>query len=270
MNTGLIRDGVFARALFVSLLIHLSAVTVFRIVIYFPRHDIEFYDVAIVQTRVPLEPLAMNPSATAAEADVPYQKLDLSGPDFGPGDGGSILPAIQLPTLRFEELNLLRMRQQALETRSRYNELFAQFPDDAWARFGRRLGTVGETLSRMTFGEPEDTKHAAPLPVSRPAPGFAAYVEWMSEPYDRQVLAVKPVDALWGVGPSGLSDAITLVFQVDRDGHVVKVINPLGDSQGVVDAAAKALSGYRFEPLLGEGPSTQAGTFIVRASGESP
>lgn len=268
MNAGFIRDAVLTRALIVSLLIHLSAVTLFRIVIYFPRHDIEFYDVAIVETRVPVRPLRTGDALAKLDATDGFERLGLSGPDFQQAQAEPALPQIQLPTLEFEELSLLRMRQQALETRSRYNALFANAPDDAWARFGRKLDTVGETLSRLTFGDSEEAR--PPTPVSRPAPGFEAYVEWMTEPYDREVLAVKPVDALWGRGPGDLPEAIALVFRVNRDGHVVEVIDPLGDSRGLVEATAQALKEYRFEPLLGEGPRTQGGTFIVRAAGYAP
>lgn len=258
------RDRVFARALFVSAILHLSAVTLFRIVIYFPREDIRYFDVAIVET-APAHVLSVSPPAIDAHPS----GLDLAGPPLGETLSlQNSLPDIELPTLEFERLGLVRMRQEALQIRSRYDEVFSGDNTDAWRRLGSRLDTVGETLGRLAFGSPS-AERDRPRPISRPAPGFEAYVEWLSEPRDRQALEVQPIGALRGLGPDSLPDPITLVFRVRRDGTVDDVVDPLGDSRGLVAAASEALRAYRFEPLLGDGPPTQGATFIVRAGDSS-
>ncbi len=254
------RDRVFARALILSAVFHLSAVTLFRVVIYFPREDTRYFRVSIVES-APSRPLSVPAAAPGGDGSP-----DLTGPHFGESLTLSdplqeALPAIELPTLPFEKLNLLRLRQEALQVSSRYDEMFS-----SRLRLNSGLDAVSETLSRLTFGGP--AKNDLPQPISRPAPGFEAYVEWLSEPKDRQVFVVQPIEALRGLGADAMPEPITLVFRVDRDGAVSNVFSPTGRSEGLVAAAVAALRTYRFAPLLGDGPEYQGGTFILRASGD--
>lgn len=256
-------DRVFSRALAASLAIHLSAVTLFSIVFDFPVKDIEYFNVAIVETP------SMAPALAAAPA-ADNRQITLAGPDFTGGEPalGSALPSIELPALRFESMERLRMRQEALLTRSRFEEFFDTGDQPAHA-LDSGLGSLSQTLSRLTFGAGDD-RPEVPTPVSRPAPGFEAYIEWLSEPKDRNVLTVEPIEALWGVAPAAMDEPITLVFRVNRDGKVTVIDNPLSETDDLVRSAARALGAYRFEPLLGDGPSTQSGTFIVRAESDGP
>jgi hypothetical protein len=264
------RDRVFARALVLSVMVHLSAVTLFSIVIRFPRHDTDYFRVAIVES-APSRSLSV-PAAVTAQPDGVGEIVSAPiGESLTLQDSLAMesLPAIELPTLPFEELSRLRLRQDALEVRSRYGEMFASREGtDLGLRLSSGLETVSETLTRLTFGgAPQDD---TPQPISRPAPGFEAYVEWLSDPKNRQVFDVQPIEALRGVGPDALREPITLVFRVDRDGAVSDVFNPVGDTHGLIAAAAEALRGYRFAPLIGDGPEFQGGTFILSASGEGP
>ena len=104
--------------------------------------------------------------------------------------------------------------------------------------------------------------------MSRPAPGFEAYLDWLSEPRDRQALSVHPIDALWGLDPAEFGEPIALVFRVDRAGKVLHVLDPVEDVDSILRASVEALKRYRFEPLLGDGPSIQHGTLIIRAKGD--
>lgn len=258
-------DRVFSRALAASLAIHLSAVTLFSIVFDFPVKDIEYFNVAIVETP------SMVPAPALASAATPDSgQITLAGPDFTGGETAvaSTLPPIELPALRFESMERLRMRQEALLTRSRFDEIFGTGNDAARA-LDSGLGSLSQTLSRLTFG-PGDDKPAAPTPVSRPAPGFEAYIEWLSDPKDRKVLTVEPIEALWGAAPTAMGEPITLVFRVNRDGKVTVIDNPISETDDLVRSAVRALAAYRFEPLLGDGPGTQIGTFIVRAERDGP
>lgn len=263
------RDRVLAKALIASALIHMSAVTLFRIVIEFPRKNTDFFRVSIVQSapvralRVP-EPEPAGLQLGVQDAVVPAlgEPLTLRDPLQ------ESLPEIELPTLPFEELSLVRLRQEALEVRSRYDQLFESKDSfELPLRLGAGLESVSERLSRLTFGGVDADER--PRPISRPAPGFEAYVEWLSEPKDRQVFDVQPIAALRGLGADALPEPVTLVFRVDRDGVVSDVFNPVGDTQGLIAAAAEALREYRFAPLIGDGPEYQGGTFILHASSET-
>lgn len=253
-------DRVFSRALAASLAIHLSAVTLFSIVFEFPTKDLEYFNVAIVETP------SMSP-ATAPAISPENGQITLAGPDFSGGESvlPSTLPSIELPALRFESMERLRMRQEALLTRSRFDVFFGTGDGEARPRDGNR-GALSQTLSRLTFGPVEDVD--TPTPVSRPAPGFEAYIEWLSDPKDRKVLTVEPIEALWGAAPAILAEPITLVFRVGRDGQVTEIFNPFSETNELLRSAVRALGGYRFEPLLGDGPATQGGTFIVRAESD--
>ncbi len=266
------RDRVFARALFISALVHLSAVTLFRIVIYFPRHDIEYYRVSIVESapsrRLSVPERAIDGAVQGIPFDTPDlgQTLALNDPlmSFDP------LPEIELPTLQFEELSLLRLRQEALEVRSRYDDRFAARGGGlSLSRLSTGIDTVSDTLSRLTFGGAVGGEDR-PRPISRPAPGFEAYVEWLSEPKDREVFEVQPIPELRGRSADAVPEPITLAFRVDRDGRVTHVLSPIGGSLAIGEAAADALRGYRFEPLIGDGPDEQGGTFILRSGGDAP
>jgi hypothetical protein len=192
----------------------------------------------------------------------PTDRLSVAGPDAiaAAAKAEPALPAIELPAVKFEGMEKLRLRQEALESRSRFEEFFAGDDDSE--------ETLGQTLSRLTFGAPESRGR---VPVSRPAPGFEVYIEWLAAPLDRKVLQVAPIDVLWGVTPEALGEPITLAFRVYRDGRVdrsgVITLSGFGDT---VQAAANALGRYRFEPLLGDGPEMQSGTFVVRAAKAEP
>lgn len=258
------RDRVFVVSALVSLLFHLSMITVFRIVIYFPRYDIEYFDVSIVETtsefRRALDENEGRLRVPSAERALERLENEAAARDARWGD----LPSIELPTVAFAELDRLRLRTQALETRSRYRKFFAGKRGDTWSRFGRQLGSLGGALGRLAGNTQDDADRL--VPISRPAPGFEAYLEWMSEPYDRQPLSVSRIEALWGLEPSLLTDPLTLIFRVDPAGAVVEVLAPVDDEEGVVDSAAMALSQYRFEPLSKDHSTIQLGTLLIRAA----
>ena len=204
MNLRLRGDRVFLAALMVSLLFHLSMVTLFRIVIYFPRVNIEFVDVAIVEDTDPRPALAEQ--LTLSD---PGEALNRLTDESLEAEGLSHLPPLEfeLPSLRFSELGLLRVQQQGLEVRSRYRALFEEEPSDLWSQFGREL----DRLSTLLTGDAETggPRERSLIPVSRPAPGFEAYLEWLNEPKDRLVLAVKGMEGLRGLTPDALPEPIT-------------------------------------------------------------
>lgn len=250
------RDRTLRIALLVSLFFHLSAVTVFRIVIYFPRYDIEFVDVAIVQTAPPPEfreqlrvPSAEDAFERLADETV-AEDASIPFPEAG----------FELPTLRFSELDLLRIGQQGLEVRSRYRELFEKPPADTWALFGRELDRIGNLLG------PGTREADTPQPISRPAPGFEAYLEWLSPPLDRQALAVRGIEGLRGLKPDALASPITLIIRVNREGRVVGVLDPVGPNGDLVDEAVAALLQYRFVSVGEEAPAIHNGTILIRGA----
>ncbi len=264
------RDRVFAVSLGVSLLFHLSMVTVFSIVIFFPRRQIKYYSFRIVEARVPKTTTPdRRDLLRVPSADQALDKARAPGFDeeMDVGDWAS-LPEIRLPELRFAELELLRAREKGLALRPLYDGLVERKPRDSWARFGEELGSLSSALSRLAppWRASLDVEDQ-PTPVSRHAAGFEFYVEWMSEPKDRQLIFAPPIEALWRADPAQLDLPITLIFKVNPDGKVVGgVLTPLDDEAGVVRSAAKALTDFRFEPLDPDQNRDQRGTLLITAA----
>lgn len=264
MNARPQRNGVLLLALGLALLFHLSMVTLFRIVIFFPKPDTEYFNMAIVQIQD--SPWLKDPVREELQVPSPDDALERMDAEADRLESypWSNLPQVELPTLEFGELDRLRIRREGLKVRSRYTQLFGSEDSDAWSRFGRRISSIGDALSRFTQTTFSDADEL-PQPVNRPAPGFVAYVEWLSEPMDREVISTAKIETLWGVRPSDLSEPIALVFKVNREGRVTQVLQTTDTFQGIADSAARALMKYRFETVSADAPRYQHGTLLIRA-----
>ena len=270
----------FFIALGVSGVLHLSMVTVFSIVIYFPRQDTEYYEFAIVPVSSPVVEAAPDESSEppGESGRPPEDRLALRRGD----DGSTRLPALDLPTVEFAELERLRVRQEGMASLSRYDDIFQRPAEDSWARFSRGLSGVSRSLSKLSLsGSSEDGELTAPFPnlegvpepiVHRPAEGFEANLVWSTEPRTRKLLFAPPIEALWQAGDADLLRPIEIVLQVNALGRVVNVFSPNVDDRELVDAVQMTALRYRFEPLdLDEGADQTATLRIQREpSGAGP
>jgi len=260
-----LRASRLAPALFLSTLFHLSMVTVFTVVIYFPRTEVKYYDFRIVPT---------TPTHAGAE--------DLAAaPGTGRGLGerlsvrGTTLPRVDLPTIEFAELERLRIAQEGMQSLSLYDQLYADRPLDSWARFGLGLQRLGRSISELTLsrGNGEEAPPPAPRgPQHRPAEGFEAEIYWSTGPSDRRLLFSPPITALQGVDPSTVNWPIEVVIEVDAQGRVSSVYSPQLDAGELLDAVQGiVLRQYRFEPLEGGGgvASRSMGTLYIRPAREA-
>ncbi|GMU94076.1 MAG: hypothetical protein AMXMBFR4_31340 [Candidatus Hydrogenedentota bacterium] len=256
-------------ALFVSALFHLSMVTLFSIYIWVPVNPIHYYEFDIVdpvtrqsvihgqRLRLPSleEALASPPNVNPLLA--PDSSLTISGPE----DLATVLPDISLPTLEIAELERLHMRERGMRALAEFEP---GRPRDSWGRFISEIGRLDDALRQLPlFSGPDDEAGRAPVPVSRPVEGLAVYVDWMGEPEDRELIFSPPIDALWGVAPSRMTESISVVFKVNPQGEVIEVLTPVEDEQGIVASAGRALLKYRFAPLEGSTQGDQYGTLII-------
>lgn len=272
----MLRNRSFLFALSVSALFHLSMVTLFSIVFEFPVKRIDYYDFHILSEEpagAVREPDAASPDRLASlpTLENPLRGTELEGLKLDDEAAGwaSGLPAIQLPRLEFAEMEMLEVREEGLTIRSRLAEFFDAPLSDPWSRLERGLERLGDALapSRL-FDETEESILPPPEPklVARPAEGFEAYVEWMSEPRDRELLFSPPIEALFGLRPEDLTEPITLVFRVNPHGEVIEVLTPLPDEAGIVVSAARALTRYRFAPLDEATSRDQHGTLLITSA----
>lgn len=261
----------FLVSLGVSAAFHVSMVTIFSIVFLFPVQNIEYYDFQIVEQRT--APVAPSPDLPDMPGILEGGRLRLpQTPELSEPMAGS-LPPIELPRLEFAELELLQVRERALRARSRYDGILSPPLRDSWDRLGEGIARLSDALSpRRLFDWTPEEEEEQPQLVTRPAPGFAAYIEWMSEPKSRALLFSPPIEALWGLRPEDFEGPVTLVFRVNPEGEVVEVLTPLADEAGIVVSAARALTRYRFEPLEDGGARDQHGSLFiaVAADGAAP
>ena len=286
MKRATVRNRPFTIALTVSAVFHLSMVSVFSIVIWFPRHDVEYYAVDIVREtpmRRPADPLTTaSPSRGKLRLSSPGELLDGSAgsgfatesmDDIGeelsltaPDDVWAALPDIELAHLEFAALERISTREQSLRIRSQYTDLFERKEQDSWAKFSGQLRGLGDALTRWSSSETAPAAPVSPVRASSQTPGFGVYIEWMSEPKDRALLFSPPIQALWGADPGRFDQPVALVFAVNPQGKVTEVLQvPLEDEDGVVASVGAALLKYVFEPLQGGEPALQRGTLLVRA-----
>jgi hypothetical protein len=256
----------FSVALLISTLFHLSMISVFSIVIYLPRKDIHYCAVEIV-------PQAAARTVAAARRDVlrvpsPERLLEAAEPDvIGPGEveeGLDAVVMVQLPRLEFADLDRVRYREESRKIHARFSDLFEQKPQDSWAQFVSTLRGISHAVVRWTSPEPPE-EHARPMPVSSPAPGFSASIEWLSEPKTRPVLFSPPIQALWHTDPAQLDVPVTLIFSVSPQGRVTEVRAPEADKDGIVADVSNTLWKYRFEPLNATGAGNQRGALSITA-----
>jgi hypothetical protein len=280
----------FTVALGFSILLHFSMFTLFSIVILFPREDIEYYELQFTDDPAALQPAraedapspesrqalripsleeALEEQPEAPELSAPLDPPELAAPEAPLLD--DLLPEITLPTLEYAGFDRLRLREDSLRIRSQYEGVLRSQRRDSWSRFGSELSRLRDALTRLPVLERlalEERDEAGPQLISRPAEGFEAYIEWMSEPRDREVILAPPISALWAREPTDLDEPLVLVFRVNPEGKVVEVQLPLEDEAGVIAGTAAALMKYRFEPLDTEVERDQYGTFLISAKGE--
>ena len=270
MRRGAPRNRAFGVALVISGILHLSTVSVFSIMIWFPRHDLKYFSVDLV--RQELAPA--NAEAPARTGALRVRSADelFAGNETGlaadtmaadsMADAWAGLPPIELPRVEFAEFDRLRTREESLKIQSQFTELFDARPKDSWALFSEQLRGLGQRLRSGLTGREAPPPAPRPVRVSTPAPGFGIYVQWMGSPYDRQLLFSPPVQALWDVDAVEVARPIALAFTINPQGKVIEIQLPPEDEQGLASAIGTALLKYRFAPVR-EGNRDQRGTLLV-------
>lgn len=269
---------VFRRAFIVSLLLHVSSFTLFSVVIYFPRQDIDYYEFRIVEARAAQPTPKAEPEAAPGGGE-----LSLNGPGQSPGDDDESpyaalspgLPPIELPRLEFAELRRYQVRQENLESRALYKKIFHEDHDDSWSRFSEGIASLRGSLRKLTgdqadpLGTGLQDPFAAPRPPEtfHPASGFDGEIQWAAGTAPRRLLFSPPMEGLYDIAQGHLLKPVELVLQVNPEGRVVNVWSPSLDQPELLESLQFAALNYRFEQAP-DGPAEQIATLIVREAGE--
>ena len=257
----------------VSIVFHLSMISVFSIVIRFPSRYVHYASLELVEAATPssfrlTERIKSDRLVLQAPEpmDDPDSKLAMDNPfqDTKYKDTWATSLPIELPRLEFEEFE---RREQSLRIRSKLTE-DPKLPElDSWAAFNSKLKGLGSLIAGMADVEDEASFSDAAR-VGAPAPGFGLYLEWITEPKNRTLLFAPPAQSLWALDPHALHGPLEFAFKVDALGKVEEIQILTNDDKGVATEIANSILRYRFEPLQNEQPVVQRGTLILKA--ESP
>ena len=296
----LVRNGPLLTALGLAVGFHLMMITVFSIVIRFPKQTEVYLPVDIVHLAatdvVPGLPATQTASSTGHDLQVasPDQLLSMANlpllnagetkaapPLFdGHGEPGrnGLLPRIELPKLQLTGEKLKRTGEERLQIRPEFGYLLEPKPaPDSFAVFTEELQGFGRAVGRITlktlFGDDEPPRD--PLEVKESIPltthgGVVLTVRWSGEPKDRTVVFAPPIQALWDLDPSQLRIPIRISIKVASDGKVIEVHAPVNDEAGIAEGVGEGLRHYRFTPLTRELVSNQYGTVTVAPEPRTP
>jgi len=259
----------------VSMLFHLSMVTLFSIYVYVPvsrpkyaQLDIKYLELGRVDLassdltlRIPAMDGALTPEA---ESGVPEPA------EIGPLAATERL-TLQLPEIAppaFDSAQLERWEMIATATRA----LPLRLPDleeDSWARSIGRIERIQDRLREYTaldsvFPVAPDSHHI--VPITQPVAGLQVYIEWGREPLDRKLELRPPIDSLWRLDPKTLERPLGLAFKVNAAGEVVYVL-PTDDE--ILRDVSDALKQFRFAPLVDPRSDDQIGTLVIASENNS-
>ncbi len=274
----------FTVAVGISVAFHLSMVTFFSIGVRFEINTPRYFRFDIVKTPQ-ARPAAETPDSARLRAPSIEDGANVFNSNSAQHELSDSLdigvdmprlhepPEVLLPTLEFDNLERLRLREQSIAASNRTLESFDNLPNDSWAQFGRELEQFRRaTLGRLPFlGEESPVEEPSPQRVSVPAEGFEVYIEWMSEPFERQLLFSLPIEALWRIDPRTLQKPISFTFRAGPDGRVREVLQgALIEDEDLAASVLKALLHYRFAPLPEGQSQDQQGTLLITAARRAP
>lgn len=214
----------FGKAIAVSLVFHLSAITLFSIVIYFPRQGVQYFRLSFVE-----EP----PALSAAPAAEPAIVAALTGPRNAPATAG-----LDLPKLSFDPQEPLGIGKLSLGGKS----FFAVEPEstpDSWARFGTGIQRVRASLLSLTG---VDTTSEASITTLELGAGLRATADWG---------AATPRDLLYApptlLTAPGTASSAEFLITVDAVGAVISAIKVSPGQDAFGDNTALLLERCRFD-----------------------
>lgn len=239
--------GLFSRALLISLLFHLSAITLFRIVIYIPQQDTRYFRLAFLEE--PAQPAALPTAPSALVAA-------LTGPR-------TTRPA-ELPKLSFNPEGRVALGQLSLG-KSFYDDIVEPAPNpDSWERFGEGVKRVRASLLSLTGSDQpaefEGTSPRAKADTISLGPDLVGTLNW-SGSAPRELLSAPPAFFRRDVARF---DAEYLL-NIAPDGAVSSVVSLNTEPSGLESGVRTFLQRCRFAPDLN---SNHEATVTLRVNGQ--
>ncbi len=218
-------------AFLVSAAVHLSAVTVFKIVIYFQVPEISFYEFRFVQ------PPQVGPTATPQEREFAAR--------------WERLPKIEAPLLR-DTGGQLTLARKDLESPTPYDAIYGEpeRPLDT-PRFSELMTQPSLELDRLRLGGSNLTlgpSISGNEQTMEPAGGFTGTLTWPQRDTARALLFGPPLQTLLSLDTQLLDQGVLFELSVDGAGRVTRVwTNMLQEGEDLEGVTAQLMQ-YRFEP----------------------
>jgi len=271
------RDKPFQAALLVAFLFHLSALTLFSIVVRFQKAEIPYSTLWLVDSRrlqvataKPTNPVSETPMVDTNPA------LDVTPRISVPVLLMSTNTKITIPSLtsslqRYDEQTLGGAEGEMPRVSS--NDFGWRFTMSALQGVGKDIRQGLEHLALISYNDdkkgetgPTDSEPGK-LALGPVMEGCEASIEWISPPYNRKPLFTPRIQFLpaSAATASTLSEPLAVLIQVNRDGNVTLAIpRRIEDPSGVMQAVVDSLRRYQFEPLTSEtGQREQSATFVL-------
>lgn len=262
----------FFKTIIFALLLHLSAVTLFKIVVYIPRSDLQYLDIRVIQADTDKTTHTVLTSTLKLSKNL---EEDNEGNEFDISELRKS-SSFELPKIEFEELEKLKLRRNLVEDETPPEPLSVEFRD-SWAQFGAGINRIRESITALSpfslsteiQGKESEDNTSAPLMKQSIGEGTEIIFRWITPPYNRTVLFFPGLLEMSKKSMVKGEKNYDFMLIVLPDGAVSRVI----DLNIVEDEMSKyierEISKIRFEPLINADSGQQQVTIRYRISGVS-
>lgn len=218
-------------ALGISTAVHLSAVTIFNVVIYFPISEIKYYEFRFVEA----------PRGSMGDTG----NVALSAPSQW-----EWLPKLQPPQLSPLSPGRLALGNSTLSGESLADDIYGS-DEEPLTSLGAAIENVQRSVRQLTLEVDRNGLDALPAPnvqTITPASGFTCTLTSTQRDEPRQLLFSPPLQSLWSVPPEQLRGGLNYTLSVDGSGRVTRVWNEDLRTSPELAALEAQLMQYRFAP----------------------
>ena len=265
----------FFKIILFSLILHLSAVTIFKIVVYVPRPDFQYLDIRVVQADLQENVPPTGESRLRLSKDV---ESDENESDFDINtlkqSGG-----FELPQIEFEELEKLKLRRTLVEEDITTKPLVEEYKD-SWAQFGVGINKIRESLIALNPFSPgteleekepsQSSTSVSPLMKQKLGSGIEVVYRWITPPYNRTLLFVPGLLEISREDLSAEEKDYDFMLTVLPDGTVSRVVDLNIIEDEISKYMKEEVGKIRFEPLISGESGEQQVTIRYHISGTLP
>ncbi|HOV32823.1 MAG TPA: hypothetical protein PLX23_05615 [Candidatus Hydrogenedens sp.] len=253
-----------------SLILHLSAVTIFKIVVYVPRPDFQYLDIRVVQADLQENASTSGESRLRLSKNVEPDKNDFDIDTLKQSSN------FELPKIEFEELEKLKLRRTLVEDDVAAKPLVEEYKD-SWAQFGVGINKIRESLialnpfsleTELEEKEPSQSSISiSPLIKQKLGSGSEIMYRWITPPYDRTLLFVPGLLEISKKDLSTEEKDYDFMLTVLPNGTISRVIDLNIIEDEVSKYIKEEVAKIHFEPLISDGSGEQQVTIRYHISG---